>query len=217
MKKLINLLLSFIFLISLNIFGQIVTDVDGNKYNTVKIGKQTWMKENLKTTKFNDGTGIPILTNNRKWIKLRTPSYCYYDNNAAKYKSTYGALYNWYAVNTYKLCPEGWHVPSDAEWQVLVYYLGGDDIAGGKMKEAGTKHWESPNEATNESGFSALPGGYRFSYGDFGNQGYNEIWWSSAEYDSGGAWYRGLGCSESVVYRGYGYKEYGFSVRCLRD
>jgi uncharacterized protein (TIGR02145 family) len=142
-------------------FGE-VTDIDGNIYPTVKIGEQVWMAENLKVTKYNDGTAIPNVTDNTVWAALTTGAYCWYNNDATTYKATYGALYNWYAVNTNKLAPTGWHVPIDEEWTTLTNYLGGVDVAGGKLKEVGTTHWQSPNTgATNETSFTALPGGYR--------------------------------------------------------
>jgi len=157
-----------------------VTDADGNIYSTVSIGKQVWMKENLKTTKYNDGTPIPNITDYTAWEALSTPSYCWYNNDAASYKAYYGALYNWYAVNTGKLCPTGWHVPIDIEWTILTTYLGGNGVAGGKLKETSTIYWWSPNTgATNETGFTALPGGernYDGSYLDVGSYG---RWWSS--------------------------------------
>jgi len=138
------------------------SDIDGNVYNTITIGTQIWMKENLKTTKYNDGSSIPLVTDNTAWINLSTPGYCWYNNDAATYKSAYGAMYNWYTVNTGKICPPNWHVPTDTQWETLITYLGGKIIAGGKMKETGTAHWTSPNiGATNETGFTALPGGYR--------------------------------------------------------
>jgi len=127
-----------------------VTDIDGNVYDTVKIGTQIWIIENLKTTKYNDGTSIPMVTDSAAWINLTTPGYCWHKNTSASYKNTYGALYNWYAVNTGKLAPKGWHVPSDAEWTTLITYLGGDSIAGGKMKETGMSHWFSPNTGCNQ-------------------------------------------------------------------
>src|SRR5674476_633708 len=111
-----------------------VTDIEGNVYHTVKIGTQTWMVENLKTTKYKDGTAIPLVTDNKVWINLPTPAYCWYDNDATTYKNTYGALYNWYAVNTGKLAPTGWHIPTDAEWTTLQNYVGGELVAGDKMK-----------------------------------------------------------------------------------
>ena len=135
----------------------IVKDIDGNIYHTVTIGNQVWMVENLKTTRYNDGTAIPNVTDSSVWSKLSTPAYCWYNNDASSYKATYGALYNWYAVNVQKLCPKGWHVASNAEFYALNSFLDGEC---GKLKEAGTIHWYSPNKgATNETGFTALPGG----------------------------------------------------------
>jgi uncharacterized protein (TIGR02145 family) len=141
-----------------------VTDVDGNVYHTVTIGTQVWMVENLKTTKYNDGTSIPYVTEELSWVNLTTPAYCYYDNIEG-YKSSYGALYNQYVIMTGKLCPPGWHVPSYTEWNTLMYYLGGSNVAGGKLKEAGASHWLDPNTAaTNETGFTAFAGGARNIY-----------------------------------------------------
>ena len=120
------------------------------------------MAENLKTTKYRDGTSIPLVTENTAWLNLTTPGYCWYNNDAAHYKSTYGALYNWYVLNAgsngwKNVCPTGWHVPTDAEWTTLTTYLGGESIAGGKLKETGTSHWLSPNTvATNETGLHTL-------------------------------------------------------------
>lgn len=195
-----------------------VKDIDGNIYHTVTIGTQVWMAENLKVTKYNDGTAIPNVTNGTTWANLTTGAYCWY-NNEINNKSSYGALYNWYAVNTAKLCPAGWHVPSDAEWTTLTTYLGGEDIAGGKMKETGTTHWEFPNTgATNGSGFSALPGAYRFYNGYFNDVGYTGYWWSATESSTTtSAWYRDLSYIYSSVYRYYINKELGFSVRCVCD
>jgi len=195
-----------------------VTDYDGNIYNVVQIGSQLWMNENLKTTKYNDGTSIPLVTDNTAWSNLTTPGYCLYNNDASAYKTTYGALYNWYTVNTGKLCPTGWHVPTDTEWKVLTNYLGGESVAGGKLKETGTTHWTSPNTgATNVSGFAALPGGYRNLNGNFYTKGINATFWSSTEYLSGLAWHRELRYNNSAIHRYNNYKENGFSVRCLRD
>ena len=138
--------------------------MDGNTYNTIMIGTQTWMKENLKTTTFNDGTSIPLETDATKWAALTSSGYCYYNNDEATYKDTYGVLYNWYTVNTGKLCPSGWHIPIEADWTNLTTFLGGENGAGGKLKESGTSHWINPNSgATNETKFTALPGGERVS------------------------------------------------------
>ena len=192
-----------------------ITDADGNVYHTVKIGTQTWTVENLKTTKYNDGTAIPLATDGTAWGNLTTPGYCWYKNDAATYKTTYGALYNWYAVNTGKLAPTGWHVPTDAEWSTLLAYLGGSD---GKLNDTGTVHWISPNTgATNKTGFSALPGGYRNCNGYFdyiGNYGY---WWSATEDNASYANNRYLNYDSSNLYRDSNFKSCGFSVRLVRD
>ena len=194
-----------------------MTDQDGNVYKTVTIGTQTWMAENLRTTKYNDGTAIPNVTDDDEWGALTTGSYCNYNNMTGTDSiATYGRLYNWYAVNTGKLAPTGWHVPSDAEWTVLTDYLGGTSIAGGKLKEIGTTHWQSPNTgATNVAGFTALPGGYRSSSGTFSYVGGLGYWWSATEYSTTHAYYRSILYSD--VGREDGVKEVGFSVRCVRD
>ena len=194
------------------------TDADGNNYTVVTIGTQTWMAENLKTTQYNDVTAIPLVTDEADWANLTTSGYCWYNNDAATYKATYGALYNWYAVNTGKLAPAGWHVPTYAEWDTLSAYLGGDNVSGGKLKETGTAHWNSPNAgATNSSGFSALPGGYCLNYGDFYDVGMNGNWWSATEDDASNAYDRALGSFVNYLNSIYNYKSYGFSVRLLRN
>jgi uncharacterized protein (TIGR02145 family) len=142
-----------------------MTDRDGNVYKTITIGTQTWMAENLRTTTYNDDKPIPNVSDPIAWASLLSGAYCNYkDTSDVDFIATYGRLYNWYAINTGKLAPQGWHVPSKAEFTTLINFLGGDAVAGGKLKETGTTHWLSPNtEATNESGFSALPSGYRGS------------------------------------------------------
>jgi uncharacterized protein (TIGR02145 family) len=199
-----------------------VTDIDGNVYHTVTIGTQIWMVENLKTMKFFNGDLIPNITDDMEWSDLTIGAYCNY-NNDTNYVITYGRLYNWYAVNDPRgLAPKGWHVATDSEWTTLTNYLGGDSVAGGKMKEIGTTHWHSPNpDATNESGFSALPGGYRFfTIGEeFGNIGHTGGWWSSSEGNSNVIyWY--MFCIDSWVHRSEGLeleKNIGLSVRCVKD
>lgn len=194
-----------------------MTDIDGNTYKTVTIGTQTWMAENLKVTKYNDGTSIPNVTDATAWSELTTGALCDYKNTPSN-SETYGKLYNWYAVNTGKLCPTGWHLPSDAEWTELTDYLGGTSDAGGKLKETGTTHWNSPNTgATNETGFTALPGGYRYSDGTFNYIGYGGYWWSATEDNATDARYRNVGYNTSNVTSYYNFKEVGFSVRCVRD
>ena len=192
---------------------------DGREYKWVKIGNQVWMAENLAATKYNDGTAIPLVTDNTAWKNLTTPGYCWYNNDEAGYKNTYGALYNWYTVNTDKLCPTGWHLPTDAEWTTLTDYLGSGSVAGGKLKEIGTTHWDSPNtDATNETGFTALPGGYRGDYGGtFNLAGNHASLWSSTEMGSSLAFNRTLSCYGPYVLAYLCNKSYGYSVRCVRD
>lgn len=195
-----------------------VVDVDGNVYNIVTIGTQVWMAENLKVTKFRNGDTIPKVTNTTSWSQLKTGAFCYYANDVIN-ADTYGGLYNWYAVNdTRNIAPAGWHIPSDGEWQILIDYLGGDNLAGGKLKETGNSHWIGPNTgATNVSGFTGLPGGLRDQTGNFSNIGKGGTFWSSTEEPGYWAWYRTLVFDKTLVVRGTLNKEYGFSVRCIKD
>lgn len=192
------------------------TDIDGNVYNTVTIGAQTWMAENLKTTRYRNGEPIPNVTDSTVWAGLATGAYCWYNNDAATNKAAYGTLYNWFAVaDGRNIAPEGWHVPTDAEWDILINSLGGDLVAGGKLKEAGA-HWYSPNtDATNASGFTALPGGYR-NY-SFYYMGYDGGWWSSSADGAPNAWTRYLYNFRANAFRFTFFKQHGFSVRCIRD
>ena len=193
------------------------TDGDGNNYPVVKIGDQIWMAENLKTTKYYDGTDIPNITESSLWTSLTKPAFCWYDNDLGN-KSIYGALYNWYSVNTDKLCPAGWHVPSDTEWTSLLAYLGGESIAGLKLKETGITYWANPNlGVTNETGFSARPGGYRYVDGKFHYVKQYGDWWSSTEASYERVWYRNMHYYVSAVYRDRSYKNNGFSVRCIKN
>ena len=194
-----------------------VTDIDGNVYNTVTIGAQVWMKENLKVTKYRNGDAIPTTTAD---ISGETsPKYQWAYDNSESNVATYGRLYTGYAANDSRgLCPTGWHLPTDAEWTTLTDYLGGEAVAGGKIKEAGTAHWNSPNTgADNSSGFTALPGGFRYLDDYFANVGYNGDWWSDSEGNDTFAWYRYLFSFEGKAHRDYTYMESGFSVRCVRD
>jgi len=206
----------------------IVTDIDGNVYPVVKIGDQCWMMENLKVTHYRNGDPIPNVTDDNEWSDS-TDAYCNPENDEGNV-ATYGRLYNWYAVDDSRnIAPEGWHVPSDEEWKQLEMYLGmsqaeadadmwrGTD-EGGKLKESGTTHWVSPNTgATNESGFTALPGGFRNLYGTFSNVGNSAHFWSSTEAGSYHALFRFLDHNRSQVGRGGSYKLNGYSVRCVRD
>ena len=198
-----------------------VTDSDGNVYQTIKIGTQVWTTENLKTTKYNDGTAIPFVTGSTEWSNLTTDGYCWHSNIAAG-KNAYGALYNWFTVSTGKLAPRGWHIPSDAEWTVLTDFLGGESVAGGKMKstgniEAGTGLWYLPNEgATNETGLSIVAGGFRGPTGEFWNIGFSGDLWSSTESIASASWYRYPVSSGGNINRNYYNKTGGMSVRCIR-
>jgi uncharacterized protein (TIGR02145 family) len=195
-----------------------VTDVDGNVYNTVQIGDQIWMKENLKTSRYNTGSAIPYVVDNGSWSGLNTGAWSYY-NHDENNNAIYGKLYNWYAVEGDSLCPVGWHVPTDAEWTVLTDYLGGESVAGGKLKEVGTFHWTGSNTgATDEVGFTALPGGIRHVDGSFSSIRTFGYWWSATPNGSYNSWSRYLSFYSANVYRTSIYdKRYGFSVRCLRD
>lgn len=194
-----------------------VTDIDGNTYQTARIGNQEWMIENLRVTKYNDNTVIDQITNGTTWMGLVTGAWCWNDNNST-YDIPYGKLYNWYAVNTGTLCPTGWHVPSDVEWTVLIDYLGGLALAGGKMKETGTTHWMAPNSgATNESGFAGLPGGGRYSNGTFIIVSDIGWWWSSMETSSDKAWHIVLYHNFAFVNLTSNVKKLGMSVRCAKD
>ena len=197
-----------------------VKDRDNNVYHTVQIGTQTWMVENLRTTHYNDGGNIENVGDYTAWHNNTTGAYCWYNNDgAASIGSPYGALYNFYAVNSGKLCPAGWHVPSDVEWTTLTNFCGGALLAGGKLKESGTTHWKSPNTgADNSSGFTAEPGGFRHS-GTAEFQSMNTIgnWWSSKSISSNTAytWYMS---SNSEVAGSYtSLYHVGSSVRCIKD
>lgn len=198
-----------------------IDDIEGNSYNIVRIGEQVWMAEDLKTTSLSDGTPISRVENYDEWANLELPAYCWYNNDSLSSEG-YGALYNGYAMETGKLCPEGWRVPADEDWIELERALGGASITGGALKEAGTDHWKTPNTAaTNESGFTALPGGYRSYTGTFNLKRTFAYWWSSSEK----SWY---GASSRVIFRSLQYedrelfrdiaeKNNGFSVRCVKN
>ncbi|HOY32522.1 MAG TPA: FISUMP domain-containing protein [Bacteroidales bacterium] len=227
MKQILIFFTTITILVS-NSMAQTVTDIDGNVYNTVTIGTQIWMKENLRVTRYNNGMTVPNVINPTAWTNIASGARCYYNNDSVVYAPVYGALYNWAAANDPGgICPAGWHVPGEHEWNIMEKYLdsavdttatglSGTDI-GGKLKEAGTAHWTSPNTgAVNSSGFSAIPGGYRYiyaSYTDIGNYGY---WWTADEYDVSGAWDRLLSYDNTQIYRYYHDKMLsGFSIRCI--
>ena len=204
--------------------GNTITDIDGNTYNTVKIGSQWWMADNLKTTKYNDGSSIPLQTSDAPWTASghnNSPAYCWYDNNISN-KNPYGALYNFYALDPEtnggkNVCPAGWRVPTDEDWTKLTDHLGGLSVAGGKMKATGTQYWQAPNSgATNESGFNGLPGGNR------GNAEFVEIgrlgrWWTYTVKEDNSVYFRQLSNGSASVLRHNLSKFQGFSIRCIKD
>lgn len=195
-----------------------VTDIDGNVYKTIIIGNQTWMAENLRTTRYNDGASIPFVNNPQDWSTLSTPAYAWYANSPAVYKDFCGAMYNWYTVSTGKLCPAGWHVPAYNEYTDLIAFLGGETNTGGKMKEAGTGHWEEPNAgATNESGWTGLPSGRINEMGSTMSYGWVGYWWTSTGFSTDRA---------NIIMLYYDFvfiddnnynKRNGMAVRCLKD
>ncbi len=221
MKKSNTALLAVLMVAMITSFGvsqsiSQVTDYDGNKYKTVVIGNQEWMAENLNVEHYRNGDVIPQVQSNEDWADLKTGAWCYYENKTSNEK-TYGKLYNWYAVNDYcGLAPEGWHIPSDAEWTQLTDYLGGYKAAGGKLKA--TTLWTSPNtEAINSSGFTAFPGGLRDFVGSFTTIGESGWFWSSSKYYTDSSWLRRMVYGSSNVHLFVTNKGEGLSVRCVRD
>ncbi len=190
------------------------TGPDNLALTAVKIGKQVWQKTDLATSYYRNGDKIPEVKDPNKWASLTTGAWCYYNNDPSK-----GKLYNWYAVHDPRgLAPKGWHVPSDSEWTVLTNFLGGYEVAGGKLKERGTAHWNDPNaDATNSTGFTALPGGTRYYLGQYFDAGGYGYWWSSTEAYEGASFYRYLTYFYGAISAGADYNTNGFSVRCLRN
>lgn len=210
-----------------SIYGT-VTDVEGNSYKTIQIGTQTWMAENLKSAKYNDGTDIPLVESLTGWLGMTTPGFSWYLNDRDKYKNIYGALYNWHSVKTGKLCPAGWHVPGDSEWTTLTNYLGGEADAGEMLKENSPAHWiEEEITVTNSSGFTALPGGVRWGIQSepavyFTDLGYFGHYWSATEYnDPSGSTdkslVRNISWATNECKRLAYPKSHGISVRCVKD
>ena len=214
---------NILFIFGLSIFtfsgqAQTVTDIDGNVYHTVTVNDQIWMKENLKVIHYNNSDEIPNVSSNTSWADLSTGAYCNYENNASLV-ATYGRLYNWYAVDDSRgICPIDWHTPSDAEWMTLINYLGGENVAGGKLKETGTVHWISPNTcATNDVDFLALPGGLRTSSVNFSFIGYYGYWWSAKEINTDFALRLHIGYDYCNGFMDDFNKKSGFSIRCIKN
>jgi uncharacterized protein (TIGR02145 family) len=196
--------------------SQTVTDIDGNIYNTVKIGTQVWMSENLKTSRYRNGGPIPFVISNTAWRSLTAGAWTYYDHVAAN-NAIYGKLYNWYTTQGDTLCPTNWRIPNEEDWTTLTTYLGGQSVAGGKMKSTDTTFWNSPNTgATNESGFSALPSGYLLN-GSFRYKRNLVYFWSTTQYSYFAAYDRHLNYYLANLNRGIVIKTDGLSIRCLKD
>jgi uncharacterized protein (TIGR02145 family) len=194
-----------------------VPDYEGNIYKTVRIGNQIWMAENLKSTLFNEGSEIPLVTNSTEWRDISTSAYCWYNNDDLSNKSIYGALYNGYATATGKLCPVGWHIPNHDEWEQLRISLGDTITGGSKLKETGTTHWITNKDAVNSVGFVALPAGIRYFEGSFTAISHFTGFWSSSEFDTNSLWYLSLYAGDAYVIMNKVSKNYGLSVRCIKD
>lgn len=205
-------------IMTLTTLDSTITDIVNNHYRIVQIGTQVWMGENLKTTKYRNGNPVPNITDATEWSQRTSGACCEYDNSAAN-GAVYGFLYNWYAVNDSRnIAPAGWHVPSFDEYTVLMTYLGGQNDSGGKLKEAGTIHWDSPNTgATNETGYKALPGGYRDETGAFGGLGGGATCWLSTDYGVSNARFMQLSSFNTVFVSSVLYIKAGASLRCVKD
>ena len=197
--------------------GPIATDVDGNVYNIITVGNQTWMMENLKVTHYNNGDPITNIDDVAIWNNLTSGAFCNYKNSNS-YASIFGRLYNWYAVNDQrKLAPNGWHVATSHDWIELDFYLGGIN-SGGQLKETGTTHWSSPNiGATNSRGFKALPGGGCFKGQGFMDSGLTGNWWTSRNTFDGFAYFMSIDYDNTLLERTFAPMSSGFSVRCVKD
>lgn len=200
-------------------FSQTITDYDGNIYNTATIGSQVWLQQNLKTSHYRNGDLIPNVTNGSSWSILTTGARCYYNNDSVSYSAVYGTLYNFYAASDLRgICPAGFHLPTEQEWTTLVDYLGGHNLAGGKMKETGTTYWQTPNTgATNLSGFSALGTGYRYYQGNFDYFRQHSYWCSSTSYNNDTVWGGRLNYNDATAMTVPLNKKQAFFVRCVRD
>ena len=196
-----------------------MTDIDGNIYKTIKIGNQTWMAENLRVSKYRNGDAIPNILDNEEWAALTTGAFCNYNNTSdLDTIATYGRLYNWYAVaDTRGIAPEGWRVPTTADWNELIELLGGDTIASNTLKEIGTWHWEDPYESTNSSGFTAIPNGRRYQSRNMNDIGFFATYWTATEASIEHAAFLYLYYFDSKVWKGVNYKANGYAVRLIKD
>jgi len=196
----------------------VVTDIDGNIYQTVEIGDQVWMAGNLKTTRFSDGTEIRLISKNQDWLKSHEPAFSWYNNDSSLFRDPYGALYNGYTATDERICPVGWHVPSAAEIKQLISALGDSLTAGGRLKTEGLAQWHYPNTgADNSSGFTALPAGLRYFEGTFSSLSYFTAFWTTTEADSSACYFLGLSYLDALASLTQRQKKNGFSIRCVRD
>ena len=213
------LTLSYLFISTISIYAQTVTDVDGNTYNTISIGNQTWLTENLKVTKYNDQVPISLVLDDASWSTQTEPAYCYYEGDIAN-ASIYGNLYNWHVVNNAKnVCPSGYYVPSIADWEELITFVGGNAVAGGKLKEMGLEHWLDPNTgADNSSSFTLLPSGWRANNnGFYENLSYMAFVWSSTSVDAQSSSIILVGYDSPACYTSESHILTGLPIRCLKD
>ncbi len=193
-----------------------ITDVDGNTYQTVRIGELVWMAENLRTSKYSDGTAIPRVTGDAEWDALTTGAFCWFDNDAAT-EIPHGKLYNWYAVETEELCPVGWRMPSETDFLNMFEYLGGQDGAGAKLKSTDQDYWVFSTGNTNETGFNGVANAGRLVDGAFSDYFYYSAkFWSSSEDDASEAWYMSLSSQSHNAFFNHVGKQFGFSVRCVK-
>ncbi len=190
-----------------------ISDIDGNSYKTIAIGTQNWMTENLKAIHYSNGDPVLYVTDNTQWSGLTTGAYCWYANNETQYKSDYGALYNFYAVtDSRNICPTGWRVPTQSDWNTLGSFLLGNSVAGGKLKETGTAHWYAPNEfASDEVKFASLPGGDRVLSGPFEMIGQTAEYWTSTEF-----YFYFISFEAAILGAAQSDKRSGYSVRCIK-
>ena len=199
-------------------YGTII-DIDGNAYKTIVIGTQTWMAENLRVTRYSNGDSVPNVTDTSKWMNLLDGAYCNYNNTSSLDTiATYGRLYNWYAAtDSRNIAPKGWRVATGSDWNILFNYLGGDTTASNKIKEAGNAHWEDPYQSNNSSGFTALPGGRRYLSLPCEDMGYFGIWWTASNYNETFAPFLYLFYYDSNIWKGFNYKQNGYSIRCIKN
>ena len=213
------LTLSYLFINTISILAQTVTDVDGNTYNAISIGNQIWLTENLKVTKYNDQVPISLVLDDASWSTQTEPAYCYYQGDIAN-ANGYGNLYNWHVVNNAKnVCPSGYYVPSIADWEELITFVGGNAVAGGKLKEMGLEHWLDPNTgADNSSSFTLLPSGWRANNnGFYENLSYMAFVWSSTSVDAQSSSIILVGYDSPACYTSDSHILTGLPIRCLKD